>query len=190
MKDIQCIFCKYKNDEDKCREAVFDYDYHCPTLSNIFYGKIIKFPVIKQIYSICYRIHAYFENKRFEDNYIDENETNDMKFIWGIKSWDDLSCSDVCMYTMNDINLIYHKDKNKYSFSIETIYEFDDEKYKIEYLKGLLQAFTDFMNENGYDTNQKPYYGYVFGSGLDTEFNSIEECYAMFKTLVNGYCGL
>lgn len=32
-----------------------------------------------------------------------------MKFVWGVKSWDDLTGQDVCMYTMNDIDITYNK---------------------------------------------------------------------------------
>lgn len=115
-----------------------------------------------------------------------ENEI--MKFIWGIKSWDDLSGSDACLHTMNDIELDYFKDKNKYILSIETIFEFEKEEYKLSYINRCLDAFTKFMVENGYNTEVKPHWWDVFGDGMNTYFDSIEECYGMFKLLVNGYC--
>lgn len=115
-------------------------------------------------------------------------ENKDTKFIWGIKSWDDLSSADACLHTMNDIDLLYLKDKNKYILSIETIFEFDKEEYKLDYLKSLLEAFTKFMVDNGYDTEMKPHWWNVFGKGVAEDFDSIEECYGMFKMLVNGYC--
>jgi len=190
-KDIQCILCKYKNDEDKCFDMTYNHDYKCPSLSNIFYGKIIKIPVIKQIYNLCYKIHMYFENKKFEKDYIDEYETTDIKFIWGVMSWDDLSSATTAnLYTMNDIDLIYLKDENKYILGIETIYSFDKEEYKLNYLKDCLDAFTQFMKENNYDTEKKPFWMDVFsfGMNINNHFDSIEDCYAMFKLLVNGYC--
>lgn len=187
MGDIQCIFCKYKNDEDKCFDMLHNHGYDCPSLSNIFYGKIIKLPIIKQIYGLCRRGYDYYLSKKFEEEYIDEYETEYVKFIWGTKSYDDLSSSDANLYTMNDIDLIYLKDKNKYAFGLETIYDFDDEEYKMDYLERCLDAFTNFMNENGYDTGIKPHWGDVFRNGINTEFDSIEECYAMFRLLVHGY---
>lgn len=119
-------------------------------------------------------------------------ENDDMKFIWGIKSLDDLSISDACLYSMNDIELIYFKDSCKYALSIETIYQFEKEEDKIKYLKTCLDAFTKFMNKNGYDTERKPFWMDVFSYdyGTNMEFDSIEDCYAMFKLLVNGYCSL
>ena len=119
---------------------------------------------------------------------LDPYEDDVMKFIWGVKSWDDLTDSDACLYTMNDIDLIYLKDENKYILGIETIFEFDKEEHKLGYLAGCLDAFEKFMVENGYNTEVKPYWSDVFMRGMSTHFDSIEECYAMFKLLVNGYC--
>lgn len=44
------------------------------------------------------------------------------------------------------------------------------------------------MVENGYNTEVKPHWWDAFGNGINTHFDSIEECYGMFKLLVNGYC--
>ena len=129
-----------------------------------------------------------YENEYYEDYYEDPCEDENMKFIWGVKSWDNLSSSDACLYTMNDIDLIYLKDEDKYILGIETIYWFKTEEDKINYLRGCLKAFTEFMTENGYDTEKKPSWWNVFGDGINTHFDSIEDCYAMFKLLVNGYC--
>ena len=62
VRDFQCILCKYKNNEDKCMEAIEKYDFECPSLSNIFYGKIIKIPVIKQIYQVWDKIHDNYSH--------------------------------------------------------------------------------------------------------------------------------
>ena len=117
-------------------------------------------------------------------------EDESMKFIWGVKSWDDLSGSDACLYTMNDIELDYLKNENKYLLSIETIFNFEKEEYKLNYLKRCLDAFEKFMIENGYNTEVKPHWWDVFGDGINAHFDSIEECYGMFKLLVNGYCNI
>jgi hypothetical protein len=117
-----------------------------------------------------------------------ENEI--MKFIWGVKSYDDLSGADACLHTMNDIELDYLKNENKYIISIETIFQFEKEEYKLDYLKRCLDSFTKFMVENGYNIEAKPHWWHVFGDGINTHFNSVEECYAMFKMLVNCYCKL
>jgi hypothetical protein len=56
------------------------------------------------------------------------------------------------------------------------------------YPESCLDAFTKFMVDNGYNTEVKPHWSNVFGKGMSEDFDSIEECYAMFKLLVNGYC--
>lgn len=189
--DKNCLLCKYKYDEAACFDATYNHDYHCPSLSNIFYRKIIKIPVIKQVYELCYKIHMYFKNKKYEKYYIDEYETQDMKFIWGVMSYDDLSNATTAnMHTMNDIDLIYLKDEDKYIFGIETAFFFNSENEKLSYLQGCLDAFTQFMNDNGYATDKKPFFNDVFsfGMNINTHFDSIEECYGMFRILVDGYC--
>jgi hypothetical protein len=129
-----------------------------------------------------------FDVNEYEDEYLSPYEDVNLKFIWGVKSWDDLSDSSACLYTMNDIDLIYFKDENKYSLGLETIFQFDKEEYKLNYLKKCLDAFEKFMEDNGYGTEVKPHWCDVFGNGMNTHFDSIEECYGMFKLLVNGYC--
>lgn len=43
MNDFNCILCKYRNDKNKCHEKILNsLTWHCPTLSNIYYGKLIK----------------------------------------------------------------------------------------------------------------------------------------------------
>jgi len=190
MSRFNCILCKYKNDEDACLNSIRNTDY-CPSLSNIFYGKIIKVPIIKQIYNYYKKITYFFDERHMKRYWISYNETEDMKLIWGILSYDDLSGSETAnFHTMNDLDLIYHKDENKYSISIETIYDFEEERYKEEYLRECLDKFTKFMEASGHDINKQISWYDVFSSGMNinTHFITIEECYAMFRLLVNGYC--
>jgi len=190
--DKQCIFCKYKYNKEACFDALYNHNYKCPSVSNILHGKIFKLPVIKQI-------HNYIEDKRFEkeiqyyDNYyINEKETEDTLFIWGVMSYDDLSGSkEANMFTMNDLDLIYHKDINKYSLSIETIYMFEENGH-YGYMQSLLDEFTKFMEENNYNTSREfdLYQVFTEGISINNKFNSIEEAYTAFKMMVNGYCSL
>ena len=189
----QCILCKYKYDDEACKDAIYHNDkWDCPTLSNIFYGKIVELPVIKQIYDCVYEKQMEKEMKRYDDYYINEYETKDMLFIWGIKSYDDLSGNRLPnMHTMNDLELIYHKDTNNYSISIETIYLFRDNG-QYGYMQSLLDEFTKWMNENNYATDREFALFEVFTDGIsiNNRFDSIEEAYAAFKMMVNGYCSL
>lgn len=132
----------------------------------------------------CDDINEFEEYDEYQDPY--ENEI--IKFIWGVKSWDDLCDSDACLYTMNDIELVCLKDENKYTLGLETIFEFENEEDKMAYLNSCLDAFTKFMVENGYNTEVKPHWYDVFMGGMSEHFDNIEECYGMFKLLVNGYC--
>ena len=200
-----CIFCKYrklnKNHDYACMKSwkKDEYGYpigECNSLSNIWYGKINKhFP---------FNIIQYFidkhEEKITEQYYNDYNEdfteNSSMKFIWGLKDCDDLSSCDANLNTMNDIDLIYLKDENKYILSVETIYMFNSKEAEKEYFKDLLDKFTKWMEEQGYDTNStlNPYGDMyeIFTSGINinTHFDTIKDAYRTFKLLVNGYLTL
>ena len=186
----QCLFCKYKYDSDSCFDAMFNKNYECPSLSNIFYGNVIKIPVFKQLYDVYDDIMYKRSVKKWEKNYISDYETKDKKFIWGIKSYDDLGNSDACFYTMNDIELIYLKNENKYILGIETIYRFEPNDAKYDYVKELLDKFTEFMVDNEYDIDYvfDTYKVFTYDISINKHFESIEEAYATFKLLVNGFC--
>lgn len=189
--DKQCIFCKYKYDEDACFDATYNHNYDCPSVNNILYGKVYKLPIIKQVHKYISDKQLEKEMKAYEGYYINEYETQDMLFIWGVISYDDLSSNKANLYTMNDLDLIYHKDEKKYSLGVETIYMFK-ENGQYGYMQSLLDEFTKWMTENNYDTNKEFALFKVFTDGIsiNTKFDSIEEAYAAFKMMVNGFCSL
>lgn len=160
--------CMYRTDCDECTRGCKHY-YQCS--------------------SCDYYMDEDIESEWYYEDYSNPYESENMKFIWGVKSWDDLCDSDACLYTMNDIDLIYLKDEGKYILGIETIFQFEKEEHKIDYLKRCLDAFTKFMEDNGYNTEVKPHWMDVFTyGGMKVHFDNIEECYGMFKLLVNAYC--
>ena len=180
------VFCKHNNTE-KC----YNCERTCPSVSNILYGVVFKLPIIKKIYK-------YISNKIFKkaikleeemlEKYGDcENES--IKLIFGVKSYDDLCECDANLYTMNDLNVIYDKQTKKYSISIETIYQFDSIEGEVKYLNGLLEKFTKYMTDNNLDKNYKiSFYDIFYGDiNIDCIANSIEECYARFKFIVEGF---
>lgn len=97
--------------------------------------------MINFINRIRFKIRFWFEDKRefYQEkqlkkkypNWNYENWVGDLQFIWGVKSWDDLTGCDANMYTMNDIEIDYDHNKNKYFLSIETAYLFKDKKSRV-----------------------------------------------------------
>lgn len=125
--------------------------------------------------------------KKYPDYIDDEYNCGNLKFIWGIKSWDDLSASDANLYTMNDIEIYYDRDTYQYSLCVETIYMFDDTQTECAYYNGLLESFTKYMKENRLDTELN-YCTFCSGIDLSLTANSIEELYIRFKIIVTGLC--
>ena len=202
---ILCKYNKYNKNGDNCynHREKDEYGYpigECKSLSNIYYGTLIKFFPFKQIdYFLTNRAWRKEEkyNKEMDEKYGDCTlETDDIKFIWGVKSFDDLSSSNACLYTMNDIDIIYDKKKKEYILGIETAYKFKDKQSEKEYSQELLKKFTKWMQDNGFNTDSSlNSYGDMFevftdGININSHFDTIEDAYRTFKLLVNGYLTL
>ena len=195
---ILCKYNKYNKNGDNCynHREKDEYGYFinkCKSLSNIYYGTIIKFFPFKQIYDFRsergWRKEEKY-NKEMDEKYGDCSlETDDFKFIWGIKSYDDLSCTDACLYTMNDIDIIYDKKKKEYILGIETAYLFKTYNDECKYLSDCLKAFTKYMDDNGLNKNE-PFRLFMNNPCTNMVANSIEELYTNFKIFVNGYLTL
>ena len=131
------------------------------------------------------------ENKYFEEmneKYGDCSlETDDYKFIWGVKSWDDLTGADACMYTMNDIDITYDKKNKVYMLGVETAYMFNSYSDECEYLKDCLNAFTKYMDDNGLKKNEQ-YRLFMSNPCTSMTAKTIEELYTNFKIFVDGFC--
>jgi len=110
--------------------------------------------------------------------------------IWGLKSWDDLSPSECNFHTMNDIDITYNKKDKYYFMSIETIYMFDKGSHgEKDYIKALFDKLTEWMVSKGYDISQEVgiYEVFTEGNNIRTHYDTLEELYANFKFLVNGF---
>lgn len=114
-------------------------------------------------------------------------ETDDIKFIWGVKSWDDLSGADACLYTMNDIDITYDKKKKEYMLGIETAYLFKTHAAECEYLRDCLRAFTNYMDDNGLN-KEEPFRLFMNNPCTSMVADTIEELYTNFKIFVDGFC--
>lgn len=117
----------------------------------------------------------------------DEYKMDNLKFIWGVKSWDDITDSKANMWTMNDIEIDYDRSSEMYLLGIETSYRFKKDKIgEVEYLESLLKAFTDFMKRNGYEMNE-PYNFWEMQHSSLWIANSIPKLYTNFRVFVEGY---
>ena len=195
---ILCKYNKYNKNGDNCynHREKDEYGYpigECKSLLNIYYGTLIKFFPFKQIdYFLTNRAWRKEEKyiKEMDKEYGDYTlETDDLKFIWGVKSFDDLSSSNACLYTMNDIDLTYDKQKREYMLGIETAYMFDSYDDECKYLSDCLKAFTKYMDDNGLNKNE-PFRLFMNNPCTNMVANSIEELYTNFKIFVNGYLTL
>lgn len=126
--------------------------------------------------------------KEMDEKYGDCSlENDDTKFIWGVKSWDDLTGVDACLYSMNDIDVTYDKKNKVYMLGIETAYMFETHSAECEYLKNCLKAFTQYMDDNGLKKNE-PYMLFMSNPCTSMTAETIEELYTNFKIFVDGFC--
>ena len=180
----------------KCKNKYSDYCYNnCMTIHNKLFPSWnnIKYcmPIIKHIVNLFNNIEIAREEryeekmtKKYGDTAI-ENE--DYKFIWGIKSADDLTGHSCNLYTMNDIDITYDKKNKVYYLGIETAYIFKNHQAECDYLKELLKGFTDYMDTNNLNKN-KEFMLFMGNPCIDTTAKSIEELYTDFRIFVEGYC--
>ena len=193
---ILCKYNKYNKNGGSCFEHR-EKDGHgypigeCKSLSNIYYGTLINFFPFKQIDNLLTEIALKKENKYAEEmdkKYGDYAlETDDYKFIWGVKSWDDLSGADASMFTMNDIDITYDKKKKEYMLGVETAYIFKSYADECQYLQDCLKAFTKYMDDNGLNKNE-PYRLFMNNLCTNMTAETIEELYVNFKIFVDGFC--
>lgn len=183
------VFCKYRNEPAKC----INCHKRCPSISNILYGIIFKLPIIKQIYKYIsdkkFDKYMKFEEDRF--NKYGDCEDEKIKLVFATLSGDEMVRQyGATLYTMNDLDIIYDKESKKYSASVEAIYQWDDEGGTVKYLQSLLSQFTKYMIDNNLDTTYKiVFYDIFYGNiTMDCVADTIEECYAKFKFMVEGYC--
>ena len=136
-----------------------------------------------------YNMQKYLKSKNNElkSEYEDDKyNCGSLKYIWGVKSWDDITNKNACLHTMNDIDIIYNRDTKLYNLSIETIYMFEGNKEEEEckYLRHLLDKFSKYMDNNNLSKDYKTYLAMYDCFSAET----IEELYFKFKIFVGGYC--
>ena len=187
--NFQCILCKHKHNEESCHEAIYSSSWTCPTLSNIYYGKLINWFPFNIFYNIQNKIKDKKKTEYYETFNEDYTENEDFKFIFGVISYDDITSNVPNLLTMNDFDVIYDKKEKKYFMGVETIYTFsngiDGER---EYLNSILDKFTQWMKDNNYGIERNVFYElFTAGYNINTHFDSIEVLYATFKCLVKGF---
>jgi len=150
--------------------------------------KELKWSIEWKIEELLYNRELKKMRKKYSD-YDESYDIGELHHVWGIKSYDDLTGQDCNIHTMNDIEILYHRDEKKYSLSIETafIWETDRINGECAYLLRLLNAFTNYMDSKGLDKNFN-YCLFMCHWNLDTKCKSVEELYFNFKVYVYGIC--
>ena len=127
--------------------------------------------------------------KKYPDYKDDEYNCGELKFIWAVKSWDDLSGKEANINTMNDIEIDYDRKNDEYILSFETVYLFKDGKAgEVKYFEDLLDAFTKFMVDNNYKVDE-PFFFWTASDNL-WRAESIPLLYTQFRLFVKGYKSL
>ena len=107
---------------------------------------------------------------------------------------DDLGWKTICSFCDifgEDFEVVRYKDSGKYQMFIETMLGFRSDEDLHKYIKNILDTFTNWMIENGYDVSKRLNMYQVFTEGLNvnSRFDSLEDLYATLHLLVNGFSG-
>ena len=132
----------------------------------------------------CKRLKKLYPD--WEDN---EYNVGALKFIWGVKSSDDLSSGSPSFYSMNDLELYYDRENKCYGLDIETIYCFDSDLAEVRYLRNLRQYFKNYLIDNDIELNYKPklhnlIYDYDYSM---TTAKTLPELYYKFDLFVKDF---
>lgn len=149
----------------------------------------IKYSVKFKVEDIAHKLAVKKYKKRYEDYKDDEYNCGNLKFIWGIKSYDDFNSSSSNLYSMNDIDISYDRDKKLYYLGVETAYIFNGKKAECDYFKHLLECFAQYMSDNDYSTTSA-YVTYMSDFQPKLSAKTIEELYTNFRIIVTGFCGV
>ena len=125
--------------------------------------------------------------KKIGGNYSKEEGTilDNLYYIWGIKSKDDLSKEGPAnFYTLNDLDLIYDISEGVFGLAIETSYHFSSKLDQDRYLLRLLKEFEKFVESKGFI---KEIYFFTFNN-CDVSFasKSLPDLLARFRVFVKG----
>ncbi len=182
----------------KCKNKYSDYCYNnCMAIHNKLFPSWnnIKYcmPIVKHVVNLFDSIEIAKEEKdqkKVDKKYGDCTlEDDNLKFIWGIKSADDLTGHNCNLYTMNDIDITYNKKNKVYCLEIETAYIFKNHQAECDYLKSLLNGFATYMNVNNLNKNEE-FMLFMENPCINNTADSIEKLYTNFRIFVEGYCKL
>lgn len=125
--------------------------------------------------------------KRYSDYHGETSyDCGEYQFIWGVKSNADMSQSPACLYTMNDIDIVYSREKRRYILELETAIWFDKKEDEIEHLSFLLGEFTKYMTQNNLSIDE-PYKFWMSKPYVLLEGETLPEVYTNFRIFVEGY---
>ena len=128
-------------------------------------------------------------SKKYPDWKNDEYNCGPLKFIWGVISHDDLSASEPNFYSMNDIDIYFNRDTENYILGIETVFLFENQEKRIQYLQKLLEQFKKYM-EGKFDDSFDPHDLVLYNDGNMFEAKNLTELYYKFEIFVVGYSQL
>lgn len=91
------------------------------------------------------------KRKCYEKEKYNPYVSNNLVFIWGVKSRDDFTNNSANIFTMNDIDVVYNIETQRYIIGIEEAYSFDTLKDKQIYFTKLFIFFEKWYESMGYD---------------------------------------
>ena len=91
------------------------------------------------------------KHKHYEQEKYNPYVSNNLVFIWGVKSQKDFTNNSVNIFTTNDIDVIYDIKTQRYIIEIDEAYAFDTLKDKQIYFTKLFVLFEKWYESMGYD---------------------------------------
>lgn len=92
------------------------------------------------------------------------------------------------IYNVNDIEVIYNKEREEYELYLETAIAFSEYEEECNYLKTLLGRFKEYIDKEG--IQEEEYTFFLMQPEIKNRAKTISELYMNFKLFVTAYCNI
>ena len=123
--------------------------------------------------------------KLYPDWKDDQYNCGPLKFVWGVNSDGQVTDN---FYELNDIQIVFNRDTNKYMLDIDTTISKDNNTDIVKHIEKLLNMFTKYTADKL--ENIDPLNLSLYWNGELFQADSITELYYKFKLFVKGYLNI
>ena len=161
---------KFQEIIDKISNEIFDDEYKVDGKCDFYGQEITKVTEFLSydfneedslIYDDCFNVFDLSGIEKPKTSYDDSDsifnekdinsiiETDEVKFIWGLKAKEDLTNTNVGLFTLNNIDIVYNFKEQQYYLGVEEFFD-NDKGNRISYYESLCDDFKKYLLSLGF----------------------------------------